>query len=89
MKKLVLIVLIMFVVTLGYLNSAQADGCYICKGGSYVAYTGDDTQDKRKAAQACGCEIGGTRGDCSAANLTVLCTVENEEPTDDKVAQEN
>lgn len=89
MKKLVLIGCMVLIVTLGYFNSAKADGCYICKGGSYVAYTGDDTQDKRKAAEACGCEIGGTRGDCSAANLKVLCTVENEEQPNDKVAQKN
>lgn len=34
--------------------------CFICKGGSYVCFNGDDTFDKRKKAKGIGCEVSGT-----------------------------
>lgn len=87
MKRLVLS--LMCVVALaGIARPAFADGCYICSGGDgYVKYTGEDNQDKRKAAKACGCQVSGTRGDCSAANLKIMCTVENEKDESVKLAQ--
>lgn len=86
MKKFVVFAALAAIVMMSYATPVFADGCYICQGGSYVKYTGDDNQDKRKAAKACGCEIGGTRGDCSAANLKVLCTVQNELNANEKLA---
>lgn len=86
MKKFIVFAALVGIAMLSYVTPAFADGCYICQGGSYVKYTGDDNQDKRKAAKACGCEIGGTRGDCSAANLKVLCTVQNELNANEKLA---
>lgn len=57
-------------------SNVYADGCYICRNkDAYVKFVGDDTNDKRKKAEQCGCEVGGTRSECYAANLTVLCTV--------------
>ena len=45
---------------------AQADGCFLCSGGGYVKYTGDDTFDKRKKAkEEFGCEVSGTTSSCS------------------------
>lgn len=78
MKKVMIILAITAFVFIGYSMQAQADGCYICKGGSYVKFSGTDNADKRKAAKACGCAIGGTRGSCDAANLKILCSVENQ-----------
>ena len=77
MKKITLI-LGLVLITSFYAGSSKADGCYICAGGSYVKYSGSDNQDKRKAAKACGCTVSGTRGSCDAANLKILCSVENE-----------
>lgn len=71
---------------LSYAAPAMADGCYMCSGGTYVQYSGSDDATKRKAAKACGCEITGTRGDCSAANLKVLCSVQNESDDSMKLA---
>jgi hypothetical protein len=61
---------------------ARADGCYICRndGNAYVKFVGEDTQDKRKKAEACGCNVGGYTGSCYAANLKVLCTVSQARP---------
>lgn len=51
---------------------ARADGCYLCSGGGYVAYTGDDTFDKRKKAQEqFGCQVSGTTSSCSNPKGTV------------------
>ncbi len=71
-----------FAAMLLYSGRALADGCYICRNDSnaYVKYVGDDTQDKRKKAEACGCNVGGTAGSCYAANLKVLCTVSQARP---------
>ena len=54
---------------------ARADGCYICQGGSYVKYRGEDNWDKRHKAEGCGCKVQGTTSSCSAANNKVLCSV--------------
>lgn len=78
MKKIFITSVAFVGLMLSFATNVQADGCYICSGGTYVKYTGSDDQDKRKAAKACGCQVSGTRGDCSAANLKVLCTVQNE-----------
>ncbi|MBX7148581.1 hypothetical protein K1X76_05800 [bacterium] len=85
MKKVLLMLAVGFIVA-GYSTLAKADGCYICSGGSYVKYSGDDTQEKRKAAKECGCQVSGTRGECDAANLTILCSVQNEKEETMKVA---
>jgi hypothetical protein len=71
-----------FAAMLFYSGRALADGCYICRNDSnaYVKFTGDDTQDKRKKAEACGCNVGGYTGSCYAANLKVLCTVSQARP---------
>lgn len=54
---------------------AKADGCFLCSGGGYVQYTGDDTFDKRKAAkEQFGCEVSGTTSSCSGAKGTVSLT---------------
>lgn len=60
---------------------ALADGCYMCSGGGYVAYTGDDTFDKRAAAKAqYGCDVSGTTSSCSGAKGTVSSiTADNNE----------
>ena len=78
MKAKILFLVAIGVFGLSGVTSVYADGCYICEGGSYVKYSGGDDQTKRKSAKACGCTITGTRGDCSAANLKVLCSVKNE-----------
>lgn len=83
MKKLILSMASLVLLTLVFATPARADLCYICEGGSYVKVNGSDTQDKRKAAKACGCKITGTRGSCDAANLKVLCTVKK--PVDEKL----
>ena len=88
MKKLIFGFLVMMTFA-GTSLPALADGCYICSGGSYVKYSGQDNGDKRKAAKQCGCEVSGTRGDCSAANLKVLCSVKAEEDTSYKIALED
>ena len=64
---------------------ARADGCYICrdKSETYVRFKGEDTQDKRKQAEACGCNVGGYRSECYAANLKILCTVSRVDPPAD------
>ena len=59
-------------------NLAQASGCYICSGGSYVKFSGSDSQAKRKAAKACGCKISGTKSSCNAGNLKILCSVKKD-----------
>lgn len=57
-------------------RNVRADGCYMCAASNtYVKYSGEDTQDKRKRAEACGCKIQGTTASCYAANYTVLCSV--------------
>lgn len=68
-------------------TSAHADGCFICKDGSYVKYSGSDNATKRKAAKNCGCEISGTRSSCDAANLKILCSVRREQQEKVNLAQ--
>ena len=52
--------------------TAMADGCYMCEGGGYVKYTGDDTFEKRKKAQEkFKCKVSGTTGSCSSPKGTV------------------
>lgn len=77
MKKLVIVTLAVLGLMLTA-NLAQAGGCYICSGGSYVKFSGSDSQAKRKAAKACGCKIGGTKSSCDAANNKILCSVKKE-----------
>jgi len=78
MQKVMIILVVLAFVLVGYSMNAQADGCYICSGGSYVKYSGGDNADKRKAAKACGCKITGTRGSCDAGNLKILCSVQGQ-----------
>ncbi len=54
-----------------YSKDIIADGCYLCQGGGYVKYTGSDTFDKRKKAEALGCKVNGTTGSCSNPKGTV------------------
>lgn len=75
MGKRLPVVLTLFVISLGFAGPATADGCYMCKGGSFVKFSDRDTQDKRKKAKACGCDITGTRSSCNASNLKILCSV--------------
>jgi len=43
-----------------------ADGCYLCEGGGYVKYVGEDTFAKRKEAQdKLQCKVTGTTSTCS------------------------
>lgn len=86
MKKILLTVFAVSLFSFGLSGSAKADGCYICSGGSYVKFSGSDTQEKRKKAKACGCNIGGTRGSCNAANLKILCSVKKEQKEAFKLA---
>ena len=90
MKKILFLALTMCTMAVT-IQPAFADGCYICRGNpvSYVKYTGTDNQDKRKAAKNCGCDVGGTRGSCDAANLKVLCTVQTESQDHIKFSQNN
>lgn len=85
MKKTLIVFGVSFALLMGSLP-AFADGCYICKGGSYVKFSGSDDQSKRKQAKNCGCEITGTRGSCDAANLKVLCTVQVDQNENVKLA---
>ncbi|EKD41294.1 MAG: hypothetical protein ACD_73C00773G0001 [uncultured bacterium] len=58
--------------SLFFINDAKADGCYLCSGGGYVAYTGDDTFDKRKKAkEQLSCQVSGTTSSCSNPKGTV------------------
>jgi len=70
MKKLLALV-----VTLAFLAPAfvaRANGCYMCEGGGYVKYNGDDTFAKRKEAkEKFGCNVSGTTGSCSNPKGTV------------------
>ncbi len=50
---------------LGQAAPAAADGCYLCEGGGYVRYVGEDTWDLRRKAQASGCKVTGTTGSCT------------------------
>lgn len=73
MKKLVgsLCAVVFGLVVFSFSRPALADGCYMCEGGGYVKYKGDDTFDKRKKAQAMGCKVSGTTGSCSNPKGTV------------------
>ena len=56
----------------GFTPLAQAGGCYLCSGGGYVQFTGDDTFDKRKKAESqFGCKVSGTTSSCNGAKGTV------------------
>ncbi|MBI4238487.1 MAG: hypothetical protein HY696_08750 [Deltaproteobacteria bacterium] len=51
---------------------ARADGCFLCEGGGYVAFTGEDTFEKRKkATEQFGCKVSGTTSSCSHPKGTV------------------
>lgn len=51
---------------------ARADGCFLCEGGGYVAFNGEDTFEKRKkAAEQFGCKVSGTTSSCSHPKGTV------------------
>jgi len=70
MKKIALFIFVSF--SLFFISqAAKADGCYLCSGGGYVKYNGDDTFDKRKAAAAQGCQVSGTTSSCSNPKATV------------------
>ena len=57
---------------LGTAPAAMADGCFLCQGGGYVKYTGDDTFDKRKKAkEKFDCTVSGTTSSCSNPKGTV------------------
>jgi hypothetical protein len=57
---------------LGTAPAAMADGCFLCEGGGYVKYTGDDTFDKRKKAkEKFNCKVSGTTSSCSNPKGTV------------------
>lgn len=52
-------------------GQAWADGCYLCEGGGYVAYIGQDTWEMRKKAESAGCKVSGTTSTCSHPKATV------------------
>jgi len=57
---------------MGVSPAALADGCFLCEGGGYVAYKGDDTFAKRKKAkEQFGCKAHGTTSSCSKPKGTV------------------
>jgi hypothetical protein len=56
-------------------RAASADGCYLCEGGAYVKYKGEETWALRHKAEACGCKVQGTTSSCGAANNKILCSV--------------
>lgn len=44
---------------------SYADGCYLCQGGGYVEFTGDDSFSKRRAAkEKFACVVQGTTSEC-------------------------
>ena len=52
--------------------AAMADGCFLCEGGGYVKYTGDDTFEKRKKAkEQFDCKVTGTTSSCNQPKGTV------------------
>ena len=57
--------------------TAQADGCYICGGGSsaackdYCRYSGQDTFAARKLCESKGCRVSGTSSCPTAVNYKV------------------
>ena len=57
--------------------TAQADGCYICGGGSsaackdYCRYSGQDTFAARKSCESKGCKVSGTTSCPTAVNYKV------------------
>jgi hypothetical protein len=53
-------------------NAVLADGCYICEGGGYVQYYGEETFEMRKRAKAIGCKVTGTSSSCSNPKGTVV-----------------
>jgi hypothetical protein len=64
--------LFVILVTIFASTTAFADGCYICKDGSYVKYQGEDTFPLRhKAQEQFGCEVSGTISFCSNEKGTV------------------
>lgn len=64
MRYLVMIAMVLGVSSMA--APAFADGCFLCEGGGYVAYTGDDTFEKRKQAkEQFGCTVSGTTSSCS------------------------
>ena len=57
---------------LGSVPMAMADGCFLCEGGGYVKFTGDDTFEKRKKAkEKFDCKVNGTTSSCSKSKGTV------------------
>lgn len=70
MKKLLALLVVMAFMAPSL--AALADGCYMCEGGGYVKYEGDDTFAKRKEAkEKFQCTVSGTTGSCSNAKGTV------------------
>lgn len=44
---------------------SHADGCYLCQGGGYVEFTGDDSFSKRREAkEKFACVVQGTTSSC-------------------------
>jgi hypothetical protein len=70
--RYIMVMLATIVLLGGYASPAFADGCFLCEGGGYVAFTGDDTFDKRKKAkEQFGCTVSGTTSSCSNPKGTV------------------
>jgi hypothetical protein len=70
-------------------GAARADGCYICEGGSYVKFAGEDSWAKRHKAEACGCKVLGNTSKCGGdARHKVLCEVaKGDAPTGARTAR--
>jgi hypothetical protein len=86
MKKILLTLSVFGLVFVGFNSTAFADGCYQCKRGGYVKYTGSDNAKARKAAKdKHDCQVNATRSSCNAANLKVHGTVTGSIETDESL----
>ena len=75
MKKVTVLICLFSLISILVTNKVYADGCYICRGGSYVKFKGDDSEEKRKDASKCGCRVVGTQNPCDEKKVKILCTV--------------
>ena len=75
MKKVTVLICLFSLISILVTNKVYADGCYICRGGSYVKFKGDDSEEKRKDASKCGCRVVGTQNPCDEKKVKILCAI--------------
>lgn len=64
MQKLPALIVMLFSMIAS--TPARADGCFLCEGGGYVKFAGDDTFAKRKEAlEKFSCKVSGSTGSCT------------------------